>query len=288
MKLKFSRNSAEIFVPDGRPLNAALRRVTHLGVGAHQDDLEFMAFHGIQAGFATPGKAFGGVTCTQGGGSARKGPYQGFSDKAMQSIRRKEQNQAASVGRYAFMVQLDHPSKTVKDPRNTHLQEDLAMILEATRPQVVYTHNLADKHDTHIAVAVAALQALGTLPPRYRPAQVIGCEVWRSLDWLMDSDKVIMNVSGQDHLAAALNGLFDSQIGSGKRYDLATMGRRAANATFLESHSTDGASQVILGMDLTPLVRDTTLDMVDFVTVALDRFREDVRARLRRQLGRPG
>ena len=61
-----------------------------------------------------------------------------------------------------------------------------------------------------------------------------------------------MDVSGHDHLAAAMNGVFDSQIAGGKRYDLATLGRRAANATFFESHATDTATQLIFGMDLTP------------------------------------
>ena len=50
-----------------------------------------------------------------------------------------------------------------------------------------------------------------------------------------------MDVSGRDNLAAAMNGVFDSQIAGGKRYDLATIGRRAANATFFESHATDQA-----------------------------------------------
>ena len=44
-------HSADIFIPDGKPRAEALARVTHLGIGAHQDDLEFMAFHGIAACF---------------------------------------------------------------------------------------------------------------------------------------------------------------------------------------------------------------------------------------------
>jgi hypothetical protein len=35
-----------LFVPDQKALPEALTRTTHLGVGAHHDDLEFMAFHG--------------------------------------------------------------------------------------------------------------------------------------------------------------------------------------------------------------------------------------------------
>jgi hypothetical protein len=57
---------------------------------------------------------------------------------------------------------------------------------------------------------------------------VLGCEVWRDLDWLLDSDKVALDSSAKPELAAALLKVFDSQISGGKRYDLATLGRRAA------------------------------------------------------------
>ncbi|MCU0753390.1 MAG: PIG-L family deacetylase, partial [Akkermansiaceae bacterium] len=106
--------------------------------------------------------------------------------------------------------------------------------------------------------------------------QVIGCEVWRNLDWLPDDAKVLMDVSGRDNLAAALNGVFDSQIAGGKRYDLATLGRRAANATFFDSHSTDAAAQIVFGLDLTPLVVDESLDIAGYVCGFIDRFKADV------------
>ena len=77
-------------------------------------------------------------------------------------------------------------------------------ILTTTRPEVVCTHNPADKHDTHIGVTIAALKAMRELPRDLRPKQVIGCEVWRNLDWLPDSRKVLMDVSGRDKPDAVL------------------------------------------------------------------------------------
>lgn len=284
--MRLHRATAEIFVPDGKPVAQALARITHLGIGAHQDDLEFMAFHGIVECFFSGKKWFGGVTCTNGAGSPRAGPYAGCTDAQMMKIRRQEQNAAALVGRFGVMIQLDHPTSAVKNPAYTALRDDLKTILAAARPRVVYTHNPADKHDTHVAVAIAALQAMRQLPQQRRPKKVIGCELWRGLDWLPDADKVLMDVSGRDNLAAALNGLFDSQIAGGKRYDLATIGRRAANATFLESHAPDGATQLIFGMDLTPLVADESADIIDYVCSFIDRFRTDVRQKIARQLGR--
>jgi hypothetical protein len=49
--MKLTKPDADTYVPDGRPLDEALARTTHLAVGAHQDDIEFMALHGIFACF---------------------------------------------------------------------------------------------------------------------------------------------------------------------------------------------------------------------------------------------
>ena len=283
--MKLHQPTTEIYIPDDNPITAALARVTHLGIGAHQDDLEFMAFHGILSCFARDDQWFGGVTCTNGAGSSRSGPYATFSDAQMMAIRRQEQNTAATIGGYAAMIQLDYPSSAIKSPTAIELQSDLLAILTATRPDVVYTHNPADKHDTHIGVTVAALLAMRELPRDQRPKQVIGCEVWRNLDWLPDEVKVLMDVSGRDNLAAALNGVFDSQIAGGKRYDLATLGRRAANATFFNSHATDAATQLIFGIDLTPLVTDESKDIVSYVGDLIDQFNADVRLKLNQRLG---
>ena len=252
----------------GLPVEAALKRITHLGIGAHQDDLEFMAFHGIVAGYER--RSFGGVVCTNGAGSPGAGGK-------IAAIRRQEQNQAATIGRYGVMIQLDYPSRDVRGAAG-----DLREILAATRPQVVYTHNPADKHPTHIAVLLAALDAMRALPREHRPARVIGCEVWRDLDWMPDEDKIVMDVTGHDELAAALNAAFASQMAGGKRYDLAVEGRRRANATFLESHAADQAASVILGIDLTPLVEDENRDLAAYVTGFIEKFKADVAAKLKR------
>jgi LmbE family N-acetylglucosaminyl deacetylase len=283
--MKLSQPASAIFIPDHQPVDLALDRITHLGIGAHQDDLEFMAFHGIIACVARDDRWFGGVTCTNGAGSSRHGPYADFSDEQMMATRHEEQNKAAIVGDYAAMFQLGYPSSLVKSPTDSALKDDLLKILNATRPDVVYTHNPADKHDTHIGVTIAALQAMRELPRERRPKQVIGCEVWRDLDWLPDSEKVIMDVSGHEPLAAALNGVFHSQIAGGKRYDLAITGRRAANATFFDSHTTDAATQVIFGMDLTPLVVDDSVEISSFVCRMIERFHADVRQKLGQRLG---
>ncbi len=278
--------TADVFIPDGAKPKAALARITHLGIGAHQDDLEFMAFDGIKACFHGTTEWFGGVTCTDGAGSARAGVYARFSDAEMMQVRRAEQRQAALAGHYGAMIQLDYPSAVVKDAADARLREDLRAILVATRPRVVYTHNPADKHETHVGVVVAVIEAIRMLPREQRPTALHGCEVWRNLDWMGDAEKVVHDVGGRDNLAAALNGLFDSQIAGGKRYDLAVLGRRRANATFFESHGIDKSDALAFAMDLTPLVRDEKLDVAGYVLGFIDRFRADVAAKLGKRLGR--
>jgi LmbE family N-acetylglucosaminyl deacetylase len=284
MSITLNNPTADAYVPDGTPFAEALARTTHMGIGAHQDDLEFMAFHGILACYGAADRWFAGVTCTNGAGSPRAGVYASYTDERMQAVRRREQRLAADVGQYGSMVQLDYPSAAVKDPRDPRLVADLAALLRAARPQVVYTHNLADKHETHVAVAVAAIRALRSLPPGDRPRKVYGCEVWRDLDWMPDAERVLFDVSGRDSLAMALAGVFDSQIAGGKRYDLASQGRRRSNATFAESHGVDVAEQVNFAMDLAPVVQDDTLDLTEYVVHFVRAFEADVRQKISSRL----
>jgi len=282
--MKLHHPTAEIHVPDGLPAADALARTTHLAIGAHQDDIELMAVHGVLACFGQKPPRFGGITCTNGSGSARVGAYAGVSNEKMCELRRAEQRTAAAIGQYSFIAQLDYTSAEVKKPGSPDLVGDLMALLQATRPQVVYTHNPADKHDTHIGVVLAAIAACRRLPPSQRPARVLGCEVWRDLDWLCDNEKIVMDVTERQNLQAALAGVYDSQIAGGKRYDLAAMGRHRANATMLESHAADKTEMAAFAMDLTPLVADDTRDVVDFVLGCIRRFEADVRARLEARL----
>lgn len=280
--MKFHLETAELYVPDGLPAEAALARTTHLCIAAHQDDIEIMAAAPILECFQNPEKWFTGVVVTDGRGSPRSGLYAQYTDEEMRRVRFKEQRKAAFVGDYAAQILLDYPSKVVKDRTQTAPVEDLLQILRLTRPQVVYTHNFADKHDTHVAVASRVVQALRQVAPEERPARLIGCEVWRALDWMQDEDKVAMPLLERENLQLALLGVFDSQIAGGKRYDLASMGRRRANATYFESHGVDDAAGLSYGIDMTALMNDPHLDFSDFIAAFIERFAQDVQNRIRR------
>jgi LmbE family N-acetylglucosaminyl deacetylase len=280
--MKFSSSAADAHVPDRRPLAAALARTTHLCIAAHQDDIEIMAYHGIAECHGRKDRWFTGVVVTDGGGSPRAGRFAKFTDEEMKAARRTEQRKAARLGQYSAMLQLAHPSAVVKDARSPVVRADLISILRTAAPQTVYLHNPADKHDTHVAVFLRCLEALRALPRAKRPKQVYGCEVWRNLDWLLDSDKAVLDDSARPKLAAKLIGAFASQITGGKRYDLAIAGRRLANATFHTSHATDRATALTWAMDLTPLVQDDKLPIGQYTLAHIDRLRADVAARLKK------
>lgn len=280
--MKFHLESAEIYVPDEMPVEQALKRTTHMAVSAHQDDIEIMATEPILSCFQQTDKWFTGLVLTDGRGSPRDSLYKDYSDEEMRLVRFKEQRKAAIVGEYAAQVMLDFPSSMVKDASRREPVEDLALLLKTARPQVIYTHNLADKHDTHVATALRLIAAIRTLPKAERPEKVYGCEVWRSLDWMLDSEKRGMDLSAHENLQAALLGVYDSQIAGGKRYDLASMGRRRANATYFESHGVDVSAGLSYAMDMTPLIADDDLDPMIFVNELIQNFAQDVRERLRK------
>jgi len=280
--MRFHLDTAEIFVPDDKPIEEALGRTTHLAISAHQDDLEIMAAQPILECFQKKETWFTGVVVTDGRGSPRNGLYEHYDDEEMRQVRFKEQRKAAIVGEYAAQIMLDYPSKIVKDAVQREPVEDLMGLFQATHPQVVFTHNLADKHDTHVSVALRVIEAIRGLPKSEHPQMLIGCEVWRALDWMDDSDKVCLDVSEHENLQAALLGVFDSQIAGGKRYDLASMGRRRANATYFESHGVDSTMGLSYGMDMTPLIHDQSLNPLTFVQELIQHFSSDVSGRINR------
>ncbi|MCF7854844.1 MAG: PIG-L family deacetylase [Candidatus Pacebacteria bacterium] len=279
--MTLTKPTADIFVPNGNPVDEALEATTIVGIGAHQDDIEILAYNGIIKAFADPAEGFGSITVTNGSGSSRANVYANYSDDEMQTVRRREQIKAAIVGEYTFAAFLDFASSEVKDPTNSAPVKDLTELLKKTRPKTIYTHNPADKHDTHVAVLICVIEALRQLPPDCHPSTFLGCETWRDLDWLCDEDKQTLDVSAHENLATALLGVFDSQICGGKRYDLATMGRRRANATYLESHATDQTSALTLAMDLLPLLTSET-NVTDYVEELIQHFRQDVQNRIKK------
>jgi len=277
----FNQANCEVYIPDGSQPALALSRTSHLCVAAHQDDIEIIAADGILKCYENENLHFTGCVVTDGHGSPRAGIFAGVSDDEMAQIRIEEQKEAARIGKYSAMVQLGYPSAEVKKAGNQMLKDDLKKLIRQTQPQVLYSHNLADKHNTHIAVLLRLIEALRELEPSELPERLIGCEVWRNLDWLPDDKKVIMDLSAHKALQAQLVEVFVSQVQGGKNYTEAVLGRRAANATFFASHATDNASGLTFGMDLTPLLHDKNLIPQDYVLSLITDFEKSVKDNLK-------
>ncbi|MCK5883524.1 MAG: PIG-L family deacetylase [Bacteriovoracaceae bacterium] len=283
--MKFSNEGARIKYALGinETQAEARKKISHLAIGAHQDDIEIMALHGIVECMGAEKKHFAGMTCTAGGGSSRSGYYQNFTDAQIENIRIREQERAAEIGGYKLIAQLVHKSSAVKEGDSDFIN-DLTLAIKELSPDVVYTHNLADKHDTHVAVSIAVIKAIRSLDKSMRPSKIYGSEVWRGLDWMQPEDKVCLDISGEEGFAHSLISVFDSQIGGGKRYDLATLGRMRANSTYADSHSTDVATHLWYAMDLTPLIEDDHLDIGSYVKNIQMNFVNDVENRISRFL----
>ena len=267
----------KIYYPSGKKLEG----VTHMCIAAHQDDIEIMAYAPIAECYGSVEKAFVGVVVTDGAGSPRTGEFADFTDEQMKEIRVLEQQKAADIGKYRAAIQLGFPSKAVKDGGNDDTVQAIYDLLIKIRPKHLYTHNLADKHETHAAVALRTVEAVKRLPAELRPETFTALEVWRSLDWLPDDDKVCLDTAAYPEVARELLTVHRSQVAGGKRYDNAAIGRRFANATFFASHDTDDFTSMNFGLDLMPLV-EGEMSPADFICGYIDKFKSEVNSTLER------
>lgn len=272
--------NGEVFAPDGLGAEAALSRTTDMAVVAHPDDAEIVGLSGIGDAFGSKERWFTAVICTDGAGSVRTAALEELSGGELAAIRWSEQRRASEVGSYAAAVWLGRSSRDLRTGDRSGLVEDLRLVLAATRPEVVFTHNPADRHLTHVAVVTAVLEALSTLGPDDRPRAVYGVEAWGDLDWLPDADKVRFDVSTHTVLASELMACFGSQLAGGKRFDVALAGRRRANATLFDPHRPDEETEVVVAMDLSPLVAGGGGDLGRFLEQKIRRFQREVLDRL--------
>ncbi|MCL2662075.1 MAG: PIG-L family deacetylase [Oscillospiraceae bacterium] len=278
MKLKHKKS--RIFVPDGTNLQNAIKRTTHLCIAAHQDDVEIMSYGAITECFSDENKWFSAVVITDGAGSPRDGEFASMTDEEMQKVRAREQDAAAAIGKYSVMFQLGYPSNAVKFPGDGACTAELVELIKACTPEIIFTHNPADKHDTHVGVMLRVLEAVRLLPKEVQPKKIYALEVWRGLDWLGDEAKVIFDTASEPEIAKQLLSVFVSQCAGGKRYDLAALGRRRANATFLDSHAVDTTNSCSYGMDITELIDNP--DVAGFLGRHLDDMRNDIMTRIKR------
>ncbi len=279
--------NAFIYIPSGELISTALARTTHLSIGAHPDDLEFMSLHGIAACYDKSDAFFTGIVVTDGAGSVKSGPCAGMSAIELIEIRQQEQKKAADIGKYNALLMLQYESAELKSSSPASQRpwiQDIQSLLSLCQPQTIYSHNPFDKHPTHLAVIMPLLQFLQSLPPAQKPTHFYGCEVWRGLDWVLEEDRTSLSLHGTDSLSEKLNHLFVSQIDAGKNYAEAIRGRRIANATFTNPHSTDPAPQLELALDLTALLHQNSDQILPYLKTILHRFESELLNNIQKNL----
>nr|WP_249420180.1 PIG-L family deacetylase [Rhabdothermincola salaria] len=268
--------TVDVLVPDGAGVDDALARTTVVAVGAHPDDVELLGLADIGACRDDPLRWFTGLTVADGAGAPGPQATDAADRDGLPARRRQEQRNAARIGRYGLQLQLGRPSAEILDPRSRlAVVGEVAELLRAARPTRVLTHSLLDRHPTHVAVALAVIDACRRLGHDERPAELLGVEVWRGHDWLPDAAKVRLDASGHGELGARLLAAHASQVAV-KPYDVAAAARRRANATFDDPHRADAAGEVVLAADLTPLLDEEGPDPVTYVDDLVDRLRDEV------------
>lgn len=268
----------EVFIPSAINESEALQRTSHLAIVAHQDDQEIMAFHGIKECIDSEDLWFSGIVMTNGSGSPRTGEYANFTDEEMVEERYKEQREAANLGKYSAQVFLGFPSSDIK-AQSTVVYEKLKSYILKTKPKIIYTHNIFDKHITHIACTNYVLKILREISEEYRAEKIYACEVWRALDWLPDEHKTVLNNNDESGLDKKLCDSFKSQVVGGKDYSTASIARRLSNATFLDSHSVDELKKASYHLDLTSFVYSSQ-SLINYSNQILEDYKNELMGNL--------
>lgn len=267
---------AVVHVPGGGDVLDVLAATTDLGVVAHPDDLELLLAAPVLACRDDPARSFCGVVCTDGAGSVRPPELAHLDDGAFVARRAAEQVAAAEAAGMGAVVLLGLSSDAVRgtgSPREAFVGS-LAALAAACRPEVVHTHDPADTHRSHVAVATGIVSALRRLAFDRRPGRLVGWEGWRDLGWVAEDRIVRGDLTGRVDDAMDLARHHASQLGP-KRYDAAVAGRWQANATFAAQREADGAAALARGVDLTPLL-DDDVDPAAFVAGLARSFGDSV------------
>lgn len=261
------------------PSSARDGKIRYAAISAHKDDMEMFAFDGIVKAYDEGG--FAGIVLTDGANCPRSADYADVGGEDMTALRSAEQKRAAEIGRYSELWLLDATSDEVKSLSDDVVSSVAEILRGFPRLDALYLHNPFDRHPTHVGAFVCAIKAVRMLKNEEKPRKIYACEVWRDLDWPSENDKVALDVGGKEFLAARLMDVFVSQ-NSVKRYDVAALARRRANATFSQSHEGDETDALIYALDATELAYGENLgaDIDAFSEKILRNFRDSLHVKI--------
>lgn len=255
-------------------------KISHLAIGAHPDDVEIFAFNAIQQCYKSEDKHFAAVICSNGSGAPAYGKFKEKSKNEIVQIRNEEQQKAAQIGQYTGLVHFNQESETLKQG-NAVFIKDLKVLLEFLKPEYIYTHSPFDDHKTHRCTLRACLQALKMIEDKSWLKGLFACEVWGSLDWLPKQYKYVLGENKSEDLQMRLLECFYSQnIGSQKRYDLGTIGRKLGNATFFESDKGNQYTHQSYAIDLSSVIKQDNVDVSNYCSQIVSDYHESIKSKL--------
>ncbi len=274
---KLKGRNIQIWTPNRKSFEELRKKTTHLGVCAHSDDLEVIAFDGIVKHFKDKRSNFFGIVVSDNQGKPIHPKYKSFSLSKVQKIREEEQIKAARLGEYAGLAFLRYPSSKIKDAKyKEKIKEKIKEVVDFLRPSIVYTHSLFDRHLSHVAVTLRAIEALRGLNKNKRPDKLYGVEVWGGLDWLSQKRREVFDVSGYEELSSKLLRVFKSQRFGLHRYDVAFLSRMKSNAVYYKTHQFSKSTSLIFAMDLTQLVKNKRLSIKKYLKSHINAFSDNV------------
>ena len=261
-----------------KPKDSNKNIVKNIVIAAHKDDGEMIGIKGIDDSFKKE-ESLVMVILTNGSGCPRVGEFESVSDEDMVEIRTAEQKRASEIGRYNTLYLLEHSSKAVQDKEDSIKQEIIEILEKYPDVENIYIHNPFDRHKTHVCaceLAIRSIQDMYSKGMLQKLKNVLGVEVWRSLDWLPDKYKVVLDTSGSEFISQNIMSVFVSQ-NLAKRYDEAIAARRMANATFDASHDSNSCASLTYAINLIDVVTSVNKNILDLLTENIELFEKNLR-----------
>ncbi|HMQ10592.1 MAG TPA: PIG-L family deacetylase [Oligoflexia bacterium] len=256
------------------------KKISHLAIGAHPDDVEIFAFNAIHQCYQNNDKHFAAIICSNGSGAPAYGEFKEKSKDEIVKIRKEEQEKAAQIGNYSGLIHFNLESEVLKKGDEVFVN-DLKALIEFFKPDYIYTHSPFDDHKTHRCTLRACLQALQMINDKSWLKGFYACEVWGSLDWLPRQYKYVLGENEGDDLQMQLLDCFYSQnIGSQKRYDLGTIGRKLGNATFFESDKGNLYTHQSYALDLSSVINQNNFDISKYCVSIVADYLESIKNKL--------